>query len=162
MEHLFKVGEYSEKLPSPRLFPMQGATIMAFKDCPGIFGDGFILDLFVPDSDRERLVEKTIRWVDRAVVTGILKGVIKATVLLSKPEYIYVDTHLSYILLAPNIKPIGIQVKYYEYFRNRYPDCKFYTDGEPLTVLSIKAEDKVVGLCMPIVLPQDKIKEEIQ
>lgn len=162
MKHLYKVGEYSEKLPNPKSFPTQGAIIVGIKDCPNTFSDGFMMDLLVPDSDRERLKGRAVRWMDKGYLNTVLEGATKATILLSEPEYIYATNYVSYILSAPNIKPVGIQVKYYKYFRNRYPDCKFCADGEPFTIVLVKVEDKIVGLCMPIMLPQNKIQEEIQ
>lgn len=162
MRNFYKVNEYSEKLPNPKSFPIRGADVMAIKDCPNSFADGFIVDLSVSDKDKERLEGKVTRWIGKSTIDQLIAGAARATILLSEPEYIYVYMSISYILLAPNIKPVGIQVKYYNYFRNHYKGCQFYTNGQSMSIKSVKLGNKIVGLWMPVVLPPDKIKEERQ
>lgn len=149
MENLYKVEEYSGKLPNPKSFPVSGATISAIKGRPCAFSDGFMLDLSVRDRDKRMLVGRVVRTVDTSSIIEEAEGL---GLLLSEPEFIYDTTYLTYIVFTPKGNPIGIQVKYYKYFRNRYPECKFYIKDEGIGIITIKVLKEVVGKCMPIFL----------
>ncbi|GAI14776.1 unnamed protein product [marine sediment metagenome] len=165
MENLYKVDEYSGKLPNPKSFPIQGATIYAFQDRPYTFSDGFILDLSVREGDKERLMAKAIKASPFSNLSGVITDAEKSPMLLSEPEFIYDSNYPAYIVFTPNGEPIAIQVKYYRYFRNRYPGCQFYSKGDKIGIIAIKVDNKVVGTSMPMFFEErtlTKIKEERQ
>ena len=161
MENLYELDDYPGELPNPKRFPLRGATIIAIKGKPYAFCDGFMLDLLVREADRKVLEEKVLRTVD---ISNQLEDGRGSKLLLSEPEFIYDSSYPTYIMFAPEGNPIGIQVKYYRYFRNRYKECKFYKrDKNPLSIVTIKVGEEVVGLCMPIfldVVTEIKAKEE--
>lgn len=164
MKNLYKVEEYSDKLPNPKSFPIQGATIYAFQDKPYVFADGFILDLSVRERDRERLAAKAVKASPFSNLSGIISDAEKSAMLLSEPEFISNIYYPAYIIFTPDNEPITIQVKYYRYFRNRYPKCQFYSKGGQ-GIIAIKVDDELVGTSMPILLGREtltKIKEERQ
>lgn len=153
-KQFYKLDEYQGKLPNPRLFPIKGALVTAVEDCPNIFTDSFMMDIEVSKEERQRLEKRIERRVSKQSCNGILKQGKRTTILLSEPQYIFAgQQYTAYVLFAPGIKPVGIQVKYYRYFRHRYPNCNFYTDGEIWSVKSVKVKDKLVGLWTPVILP---------
>lgn len=163
MENLYKVNDYPGKLPNPMHFPIQGATIYAIKDKPYAFADGFMLDLSVKETDREMLRGKAIRTTDISHLGGLLNDGKRSELLLSEPEFIYDTTYLAYVLFTPSGNPIIVQVKYHKYFRNRYPECKFYIRDEYSNLIAVKLNKEVVGLCMQMwhkTETLDEIKEE--
>lgn len=159
-KHYYKLDEFKGNIPNPKEFPTKGSNILTAKDCPNIFGDGFMLDLAVDESERLRLKEKAIRVVPKVRIDHLIEEVNSFKILLSEPQYIYNNTLTAYVLYSyfqtmSNLnKLVGIQVKYYRYFRNRYPECKFYTRDIPISMIAIRDGDVLVGLCMPIVLPK--------
>jgi len=158
-----KVGEYSKKLPNPRVFPIQGADIVAVKGCPNTFSDGFILDLSVSEKVRQKLEKLVTRTTDKSLYDTLIGTIPKTTILLSEPVYVYDAGYtISYVLFTPNKTPVAIQVKYYRYFRNRYKGCQFYTSDVWTEPKSVKVEDKAVGLWMPTMTPSipKKVKGE--
>lgn len=158
-KQLYKLDEYTGKLPNPRIFPIQGAGIVAITDYPNTFGDGFMMDLSVDEDERQRLEKLAVRTVTKQTCDDLVKQVKGATILLSEPRYIWEGFgYIAYVLFTPDDKPFGIQVKYYRYFRNRYLDCKFYTSKTFIAPKPVKVGDKIVGLWMPVGLPP--IKEE--
>lgn len=162
MKHLCKVEEYSEKLPNPKSFPILGATIYAFQDKPYAFADGFIFDLCVREGDKEGLAVKAVRTLLFSNLSGIIADVEKSTMLLSEPEFIYDFNFPAYIVFTPSGEPLAIQVKYYRYFRNRYPKCQFYSKGGQ-GIIAVKVDDELVGASMPMFFEEEtltKIKEE--
>lgn len=163
MKNLYKVDEYSGRLPNPKCFPIQGGIIIAVKDMPNTFSDGFMMDLLVSEKDRGKLKDKMFWEASFNGISSIIEGLKESKVLLSEPEYIYVTSYITYIVFLPDGEPIAIQVKYYKYFRNRYPKCRFYSRGDRLNAIAIKVNNEVVGGCMPIFLDNNtivKIKEE--
>lgn len=161
MENLYRLNEYPGKLPNPKHFPISGATIIAVKYKPYTFADGFMLDLSVRERDKVMLEGRAERVVDS--LTVLVEGGKRSELLLSEPEFIYDTTYVTYILFTPSGNPIAIQVKYYKYFKNRYPECKFYKNNEASMLITIKVDKEVVGLCMPLLLEREtitKIKEE--
>lgn len=161
MENLYKVKEYSEKLPNPKSFPIQGAIIYAILHKPYAFANGIILDLCVRERDKlmlENRVTVTLPNLD-----GIISDAERSTILLSEPEFIYDIAYTVYIVFTPDGEPVAIQVKYYRYFRNRYPKCQFYSKGDKQGIIAIKEGNKLLGACMPMFLDEGtliKIKEE--
>lgn len=163
MENLYKLNEYSGKLPNPKKFPVLGASIIAIKDKPYMFGDGFMLDLSINSNDARRLKKSVYSWIEYSRISSFIDIAEQMVVLLTNPEFIYMTTYPTYILYGPNNYPLAIQVKYYRYFKNRYKDCQFYSRGDRIEPIAIKVEGKLVGVCMPIVLDVEtikKIKEE--
>lgn len=156
IEGLYEISGYTGKLPNPKSFPMQGAFIIAFDSYPDAFSDGFFLDLSVSNKCKQRLQNSIFRLVSRIYLDSLLGSSKLARILLQEPKYIHDGQYLTYVLQTPYIKPIGIQVKYYHYFRNRYPNCQFFTDGERATLKSVRVEDTLVGLFMPVTLPFQK------
>jgi len=162
MENLYKVEEYSDKLPNPKSFPIQGATIYAFQDRPYVFADGFILDLSVREGDKERLAVKAVKASPFSNLSGIIADAERLVMLLSEPEFIYDFYYSAYIVFTPDNEPIAIQVKNYRYFRNRYPKCQFYSKGGQ-GIIAIKVDNELVGASMPVFFEKatlTKIKEE--
>lgn len=162
MEHLCKVDEYFNKLPNPKSFPIRGADIIAIQDKPYAFGDGFILDLSVREEDKERLAVAAVRALSFSSLSGIISDAERSVVLLSEPEFIYNFNYPAYIVFTPDGEPIAIQVKYYKYFRNRYPECQFYSKGGQ-GIVAVKTGNELVGASMPMFFEEKtltKIKEE--
>lgn len=164
MESLYRIKEYSGELPNPRHFPIRGANIIAIREKPYAFSDGFILDLSVREADKKVLEGKVSRTVDISYIDTFLKEALISELLLSEPEFIHDIYSPAYIVFTPKDNPIAIQAKYYQYFRNRYPKCKFYVrDDEPTTMIAIKVGEEVVGFCMPMFFQKEtlnRIKEE--
>lgn len=163
MENLYKVNEYSGKLPNPKSFPIQGAIIVAVKDRPYTFADGFMVDLSVREADKEMLVGKAIRTIKASDLADLIEEAKRSEILLSEPEFISDITYPAYVVFTPESNPVIIQVKYYKYFQDRYPDCKFYKRNEGSILIAIKVNEEVVGLCMRMFyseLSLTKIKEE--
>lgn len=156
MENLYRLEEYSGKLPNPKSFPVRGATITAVKDMPNTFSDNFILELSVREADKKMLEEKVHRTIN--YVSNLLEEAEVSKVLLSEPEFIYDFSYPMYILFTPFSNITAMQIKYYKYFRNRYPKCKFYLRKEGSIIITIKVLEKVVGMCMPIFLENNTIK----
>lgn len=165
MENLYKLTEYSDKLPNPVLFPME-LNVIAVKGHPRTFSNGFILEVLVRYSDVERLEKGVERTIDEIYFQQLLEDSDSRLLLLSEPEFIYDITYPTYIVFTPEGNPVGIQVKYYNYFRNNYPECNFYGKDEGSShhsLLAIRVLKEVVGLCMPISLGNktlEQIKEE--
>lgn len=160
MENLYKVDEYSGKLPNPKHFPVRDASIIAIKDRPNAFADGFMVDLFVREADKEMLKERANRTVDVSSQLGDAKV---SNLLLSGPEFIYDTTYPTYIVFTPGGNPVPIQVKYYKYFTNRYLECSFYIREEGSLIITAKVNKEVIGLCMSMFFERTtlaKIKEE--
>jgi hypothetical protein len=157
-KEFYKLDEYSGKLPNPRLFPAHEADIVAIEGYPDAFSDGFMADLSVKEEDKERLKKLVTRTSPKPIFDGQLDiATRKATILLSEPQYIYDGwVFITYVLTASNIESVGIQVRYYQYFRNRYPSCGFFTSDDWMGIKSIRLEDKIVGLWMPVMLPPRK------
>lgn len=154
-KEFYKLDEYSGKLPNPMLFPIRGADILAIEGYPDAFSDGFMADLSVREEDKERLRKLVVRTSLKPMFEGQLEVAARKTaILLSEPQYIYDEwVFITYVLTAPDIRPIGIQVRYYRYFRNRYPGCRFYTGKSVEGIKSVRLEDKIVGLWMPVMIP---------
>lgn len=156
-EGFYNIDDYSGKLPNQRNFPIQGATVMAVEGYPNGFTDKFIMDLSVSEKDKLRLDQLAREKVTKPQVDGLLEKANGATILLSEPQYIYDGVGLSYVLFTPDVlegyKPVGIQVKYYRYFRNHYPKCEFYTGKDRMTMKVVRVGKKLVGLWMPVMLP---------
>ena len=149
----YKLDEFDGQLPNPKIFPTQGSDIVAINGYPNMFTDNFMMDLEVDDDERQRLGKKIQRTVSKTSIDQMIEEVKNFKILLSEPQYIYDGSHLAYVLFTPDGGITGIQVKYYHYFRNRYPDCNFYTKDNQLQVKTVKVGDKLVGLWMPIALP---------
>lgn len=162
MKNLYKVKEYSEGLPNPKSFPVQGAIIYAIKDKPYTFADGLILDLCVRERDKLMLEGRVVTTLPFSNLDGIISDAERSVILLSEPEFIYDITYTVYIIFTPDNEPVAIQVKYYGYFRNRYPKCQFYSKGGERGIIAIKEGNKLLGACMPVFLEKEtliKIKE---
>lgn len=163
MENLYRLNEYSGKLPNPKSFPIAGGIFCGIQDRPYTFSDGFILEMTVSEKDKKKLGKKVVRVIPVSNLGAIIGDTENSKILLSEPEYIYDFSFPAYILFTPSNKPVGIQVKYYRYFRNRYPKCQFYSKGDSFGIIGVKLDGKLVGACMPIVLDIitiNKIKEE--
>lgn len=163
MKNLYKLEEYSGRLPNPEHFPVRGADILALKGKPYVFCDGFILDLSVRESDKEELDKRVTRTLDVSGINSQLEEALESLLLLSEPEFIYDTTYPAYIVFTPCGNPVGIQIKYYKYFRNRYPKCDFYIKGEGCKLVTIRLGDKIKGMCMAMFLEDitlKSIKEE--
>ena len=158
MENLYRLNEYTGKLPNPKRFPIQGGVISAVKDMPDTFSDGFMMEVLVSGKDKERLKSNMVQEVAFNGINNIIEGLEKSEVILSEAEYIYDTTRITYIIFTPDGEPAAIQVKYYKYFRNRYPKCQFYSKGNILEIIAVKVDNKVVGGCMPIYLDLLSIK----
>lgn len=156
MENLYRVDEYSGILPNPMSFPLKDSTIIAIIDKPTAFSDGFMLDLFIRESDVDPIKQKVIRTIGTGYLSNLLEEGRVSNVLLSEPEFIYDVLYLTYILFTHDNHPIGIQVKYYNYFRNRYKTCKFYIrdsiKDNIMIPIMVKLDDELVGVCMRIAL----------
>lgn len=159
-KQFYKLDEFKGHLPNPRKFPMRGADITTFGDYPDALCDNFIVDLEVDKDDKFRLEGKPVRQVAKHILDSIITDAKKMTILLSEPQYIYDSINRAYVLFSPDSMKIGIQVKYYRYFRNRYPDCKFYTNNNVMAMKAIKVGRKLVGLVMPVMLP--KMEEQYE
>lgn len=163
MENLYKLNEYSGKLPNPKSFPIQGSNIISIRDMPNTFTDGYMVDLSVKESDKLILDEKATKEKGKSSISDLLVEANKSELLLSEPEFIYDFFAPAYVLFTPDGRPAIIQVKYYKYLRNRYKDCKFYLRHEAGCLISIKVNKEVVGLCMLLSYEKvtfGKIKEE--
>ena len=148
MENLYRLNEYSGKLPNPKHFPISGAIICAIKDRPYTFADGFMADFSVRERDKDRLKEKAIRTIDALSLDGPMGEAKESKLLLSEPEFIEDTTYPAYVVFTPKGNPVIIQVKFYRYFKNRYLECKFYKKDEYSTLIAVKVNEEVVGLCM--------------
>lgn len=163
MENLYKLNEFTGKLPNPKSFPMGGVTIIAVKDKPYIFADGFIVDLSVREKDKEKLGQKVVRAIDISSLNGYMRDAKGSELLLSEPEFIYNTVYPAYVVFTPNGNPIVVLVKYYKYFRNKYPECNLYIKDKDSKLIGIKVNEEVVGLCMAMFFSNEilgKIKEE--
>lgn len=163
MENLYKLNEYSGNLPNPKHFPIRDGFVVAIKDKPNAFCDGFMLDLLVRRTDRKILEKKISRTVDAPSINVQFEEALISNLLLSEPEFIYDFSYPSYVLFTPEGNPTLIQVKYYKYFRNRYSKCSFYKRDEDSMIIAVKLGEEVIGLCMPMFFEPgtlNKIKEE--
>ncbi|GAJ05294.1 unnamed protein product [marine sediment metagenome] len=158
MENLYRLDDYLGKVPNPRHFPIRGGIITAVKDMPDTFSDGFLLEVLVSKKDREGLRSKAQRQTSFIGVSNIIAGLKESEVLLSEPEYIYDTTFITYIIFTPDGVPVAMQVKYYKYFRNRYPKCQFYSRGDRGNIIAVKVNNEVVGGCMPMLLGSKTIE----
>ncbi|MBU0778191.1 hypothetical protein KKF82_08025 [Patescibacteria group bacterium] len=152
-----KLDEYSGELPNPMSFPVQGEGIVAIDGHPNTFTDGFMMDFSVTEDDRQKLEKLVTRTASEQAYNSLLEDAKQAVIQLSKPQYIYIGgVFIAYVLSIPYAAHIGIQVKYYRYFINRYPGCNFYTSKEQWeqwNVKQVKVMNKTVGLLMPLGIP---------
>ncbi len=101
MENLYRLKEFKGKLPNPRHFPIQGASIYTIKDRPYAFSDGFMLDLSVRETDKEMLEGKVVRILDTSYIAGFIEDAKKSELLLSEPEFISDATYPAYVVFTP-------------------------------------------------------------
>ena len=161
MKNLYKLEEYSGRLPNPKRFPIQGGNVIAVKDRPTAFCDGFMLDLSVKERDKEMLEAGVIRTVD--TMDDHITDAMVSELLLSEPEFIYEFYYPAYVLFVPTGNPILVQVKYYRYFRNRYRNCNFYIREEGSKSIAVKVDGRLLGVFMVLFYEQrflNLIKEE--
>lgn len=155
--HSFRVEDYKGGLPNPRKFPTTYVAVYRIEDMPRTFSDGYILELNVDDKDVDRLNKRVLRVVPKGQVDGIIKKVMAYSILLSEPVYIYLyltsNDFIAYILFTPDDWNVAIQVKYYRYFRNRYPKCQFYTSEDLFDEIGVWINKKLVGIVMPSYVP---------
>lgn len=53
-------------------------------------------------------------------------------------------------LIHKNIS-VSIQQKYYDYFIDKYGDCKFYTSARQITPIAVRKSGKLLGIIMPLI-----------
>lgn len=155
MKNFCKISEYQGELPNPKLFPItKGGSIIGFRNCPNTFSDGFILDMSVTDENKKILDTKVTLWRDNSVINNVFEQAKNATVILPEPEEIYESySRPVYVFRSPSIIALGIQARYFNYFRNRYPGCSFWGNDKLTTVNVVKVDDRIVGFWMSMVFP---------
>lgn len=163
MENLYKLNEYSSELPNPKSFPIKGSSISSIKDMPYTFTDGFFIDLSVREQDRVKLKRASVKEFMKSSINDILIQAKQSDLLLSEPEFVYETNYIGYVVFTPEGNPRIVQVKYYNYFRNRYKNCKFYIRYEWDSLIAVKVNKEVVGICMLMFYSKEilgKIREE--
>lgn len=141
------------KLPNPRQFPVQGANISAWDDYPYSFTDSFMADLYVNEKEKDRLDKKVTRHLPKNSLDSLIEQVKENEMLLSEPKKLYEQGYyISYVLEISEHLVAGMQVKYFRYFRNRYPKCSFLSCDDISSVKSVVSDDKIVGLWMPTII----------
>ena len=162
MSEYYRIDDCPLKLPNPKLFPITtGSTVTLFENYLKAISDGFAVDFDVNERDLGRLDKYSTRWLKPLHLNEFIDSCKNADLLLSEPQYILdTDDVVAYILFAGDT-PMAIQVKYYKYFRNRYPDCLFYSNIDRISVKAVMVGEKLIGMCMPIML-ETKSREDIE
>jgi len=155
--------EYPHKLPNPRLFPLakgrEACGVWEFQGVPDVFTDGCIIDCKVREGDKKRLRQRA-KMCPMEVYTSLVDKARQASDYLPEPTIIYDsgDGFVCYAFLLGE-RSVAMQVKYFNYFRNRYPGCKFYA-GDPIDPGSVKVGDDIVGVWSSALIPgQDDLKK---
>ena len=130
-------------LPNPRVFPVRrGETLTGIIGYPKAVSDCYAVCL----NAKERDQGKVGRRAAGPILESLLTGAKKARTLLPEPSIIWVSTSQppGYIL-----GDTTVQIKYFRYFRNRSPKCKFYSDGGRANPVVVRVGAETIGLIMP-------------
>jgi len=114
--------------------------------------DCFMLDLQAEDKyirkTDEIISEKSTEEIKRIIEKG-------AKNVLSDPKFIATETSNFDFFILENHKgeSVGVQKLYYEYFRQKHPDCTFQQNGDSLDPILVYNESEIKGVIMPVALP---------
>lgn len=119
--------------------------------------DGFAVDLYFEGTRKNEKYEVIPK--DRIEA---LKNVSLKAAPLSDPKFIVTNTSNFdfYILENINLSKVGIQTKYYDYFKRKYPNNELTQSNEvldPIMVFEYQKDEteppRFVGVIMPVALP---------
>ncbi len=152
-----RVFDFDGDIPNPNTFPVDRDEndMINYNDFgnipeyPDLITNGFIADLSVLETDR-RYVQKAQRKISNSESIKNLLDIAdkKCVNLLPRPEFIEGKDLTKYLWEIPS-GILGLQCKYYNYFKNRYPECKFYYAESPNEMVAVKYNNAVVGFMMP-------------
>ena len=134
------------RIPHPKKFPAD--SYCRIEDYPDAITDHNILDI---QADIPKGVE--IQVLAFPLLGEVITKV--SSKILSEPQYIgKVDIYDFFACLTEEGEFLFMQTRYYQYFKDRYPGCKFVCSGkcDPVGVMQ---DDKVVGLFMPLIVPEE-------
>lgn len=139
-----KTDEYEGSLPKPR--KLRGT--FSITGHPTMLTDGFALDMYATE---EPDPHNTLKQESGSRIPAILEEA-KVGDTLSRPKYVAdLLTNQIFILFASSGDPVGVQTKYYEYFRLRYKGCEF-RGKDSWTPIGVIHEGHIVGAIMPVIV----------
>jgi hypothetical protein len=148
-----KILDCKHEIPNPVTFPVDVQDIKKCPEYPNAIISGFIIDFEVLEVDRSKLESVTLKDKE-GVECNLLLAKLACKYLLSEPKYIQqADKCIIFVWLHPvTDKWMGIQCKYYNYLRNRYPGCSFYAGRCEHDNVAVKIGDEIKGTVAPFIV----------
>lgn len=152
-----RVFDFDGDIPDPKSFPLDKdendeinyEDFASLPEYPNLITNGFIADLSVLECDRHYVLKAGRKITNSESIQNLLDIADKKCVnLLPRPEFIEGKDLTKYLWEIPS-GILGLQCKYYNYFKNRYPECKFYYAETPNDMIAVKYNSAIVGFLMP-------------
>jgi hypothetical protein len=122
--------------------------VITWNNYPTAISDYFMIDFSGKKADEQ--IELSIQK-DSNIIVELRKRVsacrrlnVVSADILNRRGYIYRE------LIHKNFY-VSIQQKYYDYFIDKYGDCKFYTSARNTTPVAVRKNGKLLGVIMPLV-----------
>ena len=132
-------------------FQYVAREIITCKEYPTVLADGFICD-FYGMKRGEKLKVRGLTCREREAKLFKALRVKSSSCRRLNRVYTTPDKRREYLCNELEWRKIStwIDNKYFLYFRDKYPQCQFYTSAKRLYPVAVREHNKLVGVIMPL------------